>query len=194
MFLKLIILAMIGAFIGWMTNVFAIKLLFRPFKPVNILGFKLQGLIPKRRADIAKSIGETVEVELLSLEDIIDNFIEDLDKSEIKNMIRNKIESVIREKLPPIIPVGMVMGMVDEVIKTQGDELIDEITERMIHKATNNIKIASIVEENINEFDLEKIEEIIIELAKTELKHIEYLGGVIGFLIGIIQGLIILSL
>ncbi len=194
MLLKLSILAIIGAFIGWMTNVFAIKLLFRPFKPINILGFKLQGLIPKRREEIAKSIGETIDKELISFREIIDGFIEELDKTEIKKMISDKIKEIIKDKLPPLIPVNFVMSFVEDVIESQGDGLIDEITEKMVEKATTTIKIDKIIEENINKFDLEKIELIIINLAKTELKHIEYLGGVIGFLIGIVQGLIILNI
>ena len=194
MLLKLGILAVIGAFIGWMTNVFAIKLLFRPFKEINILGFKIQGLIPKRRTDIAKSIGETIDSDLVSLEKIIDDFIADLDKSEVKNLIKEKIENIIKEKLPPLIPVGMVMMFINDVIESQGDQLIDEITEKMISKATSTIRIDKIVEDNINKFELEKIESIIMDLAKTELKHIQYLGGVIGFMIGIVQGLIILNI
>ncbi len=194
MLLKLGILAVIGAFIGWMTNVFAIKLLFRPFKEINILGFKIQGLIPKRRADIAKGIGETINSELVSLEKIIDDFIEELDKSEVKNLVKEKIENTIKEKLPPLIPVSMVMRFVNDIIESQGDQFIDEITEKMISKATSSIKIDEIVEDNINKFELEKIESIILDLAKTELKHIEYLGGVIGFLISIVQGLIILNI
>jgi len=194
MLLKLGILATVGAFIGWMTNVFAIKLLFRPLKPVRILGFELQGLIPKRRLEIAMSIGETVEKELVSINDIIDKFVEDLDKTEIKRMIKNKIEEIIRKKLPPFIPMGMVMGIVDEIIEHQGDELIDEITEKMIRKATGSINISQMIEDNINAFDLEKLEKITLELASNELKHIEYLGGLIGFLIGVVQGVIILSL
>ncbi|MEA1974016.1 MAG: DUF445 family protein [Bacillota bacterium] len=194
MLLKLGVLAVIGAFIGWMTNVFAIKLLFRPFKEINILGFKIQGLIPKRRTDIAKSIGETIDSELVSLEKIIDDFIEGLDKLEVKNLIKARIENIIKEKLPPLIPVGMVMMFVNDVIESQGDQLIDEIIEKMISKATASIKIDEIVEDNINKFELEKIESIILDLAKTELKHIEYLGGAIGFMIGIVQGLIILNI
>lgn len=194
MLLKLLILAVIGAFIGWMTNVFAIKLLFRPFEPVNILGFKLQGLIPKRREDIANNIAETVEKELITIEEILDNFIESLDKSEIKDVIKNKIKAIIKKKLPPLIPVELVMGMVNDVIDSEGDQMIDEITEKMLHKATQEISISKIIVDNINAFDLEQIEKIIIELANKELKHIEYLGGVIGFLIGIIQGLIILNI
>lgn len=191
MLLQLLILAIIGAFIGWMTNVFAVKLLFRPLKPVRITGFKLQGLIPKRRSEIAASIGETVEKELVSINDIMDSFVEDLDKTEIKKIVKDKIEQIIRKKIHRLAPIGLIMGIVNEVVEKQGDELIDEITEKMIHKTTQSIDISQMIEDNINAFDLEKIEAITLELASTELKHIEYLGGLIGFLIGLIQGLII---
>ncbi len=46
------------------------------------------------------------------------------------------------------------------------------------------------VEDKINELDLYELEEIIIRIAKKELKHIEFLGLVLGFLIGIVQGLV----
>ena len=42
-------------------------------------------------------------------------------------------------------------------------------------------------EEKINQFELEKIEEIILSVAKSELKHIEVLGGVLGAAIGLFQ-------
>ena len=48
------------------------------------------------------------------------------------------------------------------------------------------------VENKINELDLYQLEELIIKVAKKELKHIEILGLVLGFLIGIIQGIIII--
>ena len=40
--------------IGWITNYIAIKMLFRPYKEMNFLFFKIQGLIPKRRSEIAE--------------------------------------------------------------------------------------------------------------------------------------------
>ena len=36
-----------GAFIGWLTNWIAIKLLFRPHNPIKFFGMKVQGIIPK---------------------------------------------------------------------------------------------------------------------------------------------------
>ncbi len=51
---SLIILTIIGFFIGWVTNWIAIQLLFWPRK--KILGF--QGLIPRRKQEIAEKIAE----------------------------------------------------------------------------------------------------------------------------------------
>lgn len=197
MLLKLAILALVGAFIGWMTNVFAIKLMFRPLNPVKIplTPFTLQGLIPKRKSEIARSIGETVENELLSIEDIIDKLIEDTDKTEIIEIIREKVMKIIEEKMPSMIPSmfkGMISTYVNDVITKDGEKMLSELSEKIIHHATEKVSVSLIIEEKINEFDFEKLEDIIISIAKQELKHIEILGGVIGFAIGLVQGLIIL--
>ncbi len=47
--IKIGLLSIIGASIGYITNVIAIKLLFRPVEPMNVIGFKIQGVIPKRQ-------------------------------------------------------------------------------------------------------------------------------------------------
>ncbi|WIF94262.1 DUF445 domain-containing protein [Caminicella sporogenes] len=195
---KLLFLAVIGAVIGWLTNVFAIKLIFRPLKPIKIPGvnFYIQGLIPKRKSEIAKSIGHTVETELISIEEIIDKFIERENKSEIILEIKERVKTIIEQKIPTLIPAAiknMIIAYADEVIETQGEEVINELAERLIHRATSKVKISEIIEEKIINFELEKLERIILNIAKRELKHIELLGGLIGFLIGIIQGLIILQ-
>lgn len=194
---KLIILAFIGAIIGWMTNVVAIKLLFRPLKAINIpvLNWKLQGLIPKRKSDIAKSIGETVAVELVSIEEIFDKFVEDMDKEKVIDLLKNKVRDMAENKIPAFVPGSirdMIGQYIDSAIEQEGDTLITDLSEMVVHRATEKIDIAELVEEKIMNFELEKLEEIILNIANKELKHIEYLGGVIGFLIGIVQGVIIL--
>ena len=62
------------------------------------------------------------------------------------------------------------------------------------NKNGNGIRFAKIVEEKVNTFELDKIENIIISVAKQELKHIEVLGGVLGFMIGIVQGVMVLAI
>lgn len=199
MWLKLLLLAIIGGIIGWITNILAIKLLFRPFNPVNIpvINFKIQGLIPKRKAEIAKSIGHTVETELLSIEEIIDKLIQNNNKEEILLILKEKITEIVSEHLPSIVPSsfkGMILNYIDDIIEKEGENIVAEFIEKTVNKATSNIELGRMVEDKINQFEMEELERIIINIAKTELKHIEILGGILGFLIGIFQGILILFL
>jgi len=75
--IKILLLASIGGVIGYITNVVAIRLIFRPLNPIKIpiLNTEIIGLIPKRREEIATNIAKIVEEEFLSLDDILDNVI-----------------------------------------------------------------------------------------------------------------------
>ena len=72
-FTTILILTIVGGLIGWITNILAIKLLFRPIKPIKIpiLNIEILGLIPKRKNEIAANIGEVISNELLSMDDIL---------------------------------------------------------------------------------------------------------------------------
>lgn len=59
----------LGAFIGYLTNSVAIRMLFRPVRPVHVLGLRVPftpGVIPRRREELAQSIGRMVSRDLLT--------------------------------------------------------------------------------------------------------------------------------
>ena len=63
----------IGAFIGYLTNKIAIRMLFRPLRPWHLFGVRVPmtpGIIPSRRHQLAVNIGEMVGRHLLSARDI----------------------------------------------------------------------------------------------------------------------------
>lgn len=194
--IKILLLACVGSLIGWTTNVIAIKMLFRPLLPVKILFFTIQGVIPKRRDEIAKSIGVTIEEELLSVEELVDQILQKADMQDILNLLKTKIIGLIEGKLPSFLSAfsGTISKYVNETIDENGEQFLDEMTEALIHKATSSVSISQMVEEKIGILELDEIERIILSIAKNELKHIEYLGGLLGFLIGISQGLIFVLL
>ncbi|MDK9710299.1 DUF445 domain-containing protein [Acidaminobacter sp.] len=197
MILKLAIMALIGALIGWATNWLAIKLLFRPYEPykVPLLPLTFQGLMPKRRHEIARNVGQTVERELVTVEEIVDKMIEDLDKEEIVRMVKTRVTQIAEQKMPSIIPGafrGMIFKYIEEAIDENADAAITEISEQVVHRAAEKVSIGTLVEEKINDFDFRKIEAIVFDVASKELRHIEWLGGVIGFVIGLLQGSLVL--
>ena len=199
MWYTLVLMAVTGGLIGYITNVLAVKMLFRPLKPfrIPIIGWNVQGLIPKRQADIAVSIGKTVEEELISVEEIMDRMIEDMDKTALKEMAKAKILDLAENNMPPMVPAifkGAIMKYVADAIDQNADQVMNELSEKILHQATEKIQIADMVAEKIAAFDLIQLEEIIFSISKQELKHIEILGGVLGVIIGFVQGLIAISL
>lgn len=195
-FLRILFMAIIGGVIGYITNVVAIKMLFKPYEPIKIplTNIEIMGLIPKRRAEIAKNVAETVKRELLCEDDIFNGIIKDEDKEEIASYINSKIGNIISEKaifLPSSL-VSKINGYISDIVDKEVGNAIDELGSTFVEKAKNRVDIEKIIEDRINEFDIEYIEEMTVRIAKKELKHIEFLGLILGFLIGIVQGLITL--
>lgn len=191
-----IFLIVVGAVIGWLTNVLAIKMLFRPIKPfvIPLLNIKVQGLIPRRRHDISKSIGEVVEKELISMQEILDRLVTVENKKEVIEIIKEKLLKVIDYKIPSIIPYSIKSKIIDyfeEQINKDAMSILDSSIDGIVSKAVHKINIGEIVEEKINDLELENMEKLILSVTSRELKYIELLGGLLGGIIGLIQALII---
>ncbi len=186
--ITVLILTIVGALIGWITNIFAIKLLFRPLKPIHIplTPFTIVGLIPKRRNELAKTIADVVAHELLSIEDL----------HHIKGYVKRKIKVVIDEKTA-IIPFpfkGMIQGPIEQMIDHEVDQGLDEVIINIKDIVQTRLNIEQLIEKNINALDLKELEQIILKIAKKELRHIEWLGFCLGGVIGLIQGIILMYL
>ena len=197
-FFTVLLLTVVGALIGWITNIFAIKLLFRPIKPIKIplTRFTIVGLIPKRKKEIAKNIGEVVANELISIRELMDEAVTEEDLTQIRFFVKRKIKAVIDEKLN-IIPFpfkGMIQGPLDELIGTEVNNGLTDIIVNIKDMIELRVNIAKIVEDNIMALDLRELERIILQVAKKELKHIEILGFILGGVIGLVQGIILMYL
>ena len=193
MILKCFLLVLIGALIGWITNFIAIKMLFRPYKEVNLIFFKIQGLLPKRRNEIGNSIAEVVNNELVSIKDIISKISSEDIEENIGAVVDRILESRLKEEIIKNFPMAAfflsesMLDKIRNIIKQSILENKDEMMTVFAEYLGNKVDIKSIIVEKVNAFSLEKIEEMIITLAKKELKHIEYIGAVLGGVIGLVQ-------
>ena len=192
--IRILILAIIGGLIGYITNVIAIKLIFRPINPIKIpiLNIEIIGMIPKRKTEIATNIAKVVEEQFISVDEITDNIITEQDKQHIIDYIKVRVKLILSEKMT-LIPStirNLVQNYVSEIIEDEIREGIDELSEEMIIKTKNRINIKEIIENKINELDLYELETIILQIVKNELRPIEVLGLILGFFIGIVQGII----
>ena len=195
---QLLIMIFISATIGWITNWVAIKMLFRPHKEINFVLFKIQGLIPKRRAEIGSGIANIIQNELISVKDVISNidreeFSKRLDSS-IDKVLEKNLKAKVKEKFP-VLQMFFTDRMAKDVSNTIKDIIMEnqeKIFEIFSNYAEENIDFEVIISDKISNFSLDKLEEIITFLAKKELKHIEVIGAILGGLIGVAQYLITL--
>ncbi|RIL88187.1 DUF445 family protein, partial [Staphylococcus chromogenes] len=100
----LIILGMtlIGALIGGVTNMIAIKMLFHPFKAYYIFGKRIPftpGLVPKRREEIASKIGQVVEEHLLTESLIREKITSEAMHTSIYNTVQQQITALQSDKV-----------------------------------------------------------------------------------------------
>ena len=87
----------VGAFIGYLTNKIAIKMLFRPLNPWRIFGVRVPmtpGVIPSKRHELAENMGHMVAEYLLTSEEVSHS----LRQKDVKQQILSTIE-VEGEKL-----------------------------------------------------------------------------------------------
>lgn len=191
----LLTLPLISALIGYITNVVAIRLLFWPKQPVNLGLFTLQGVLPKRQADIAANVGQLVEEQLLSLDEVIDQ----VNTPEVRERLVAAVSEVMRTKLdsmlPRIIPgkvIQLIGDTLEKVVRQEAGQITSQAVESVREYLTSEIQIKQIVEDKINQFDLDQLEEMVRGVASTELRSIEILGGVLGFIIGLVQMVIMI--
>ena len=94
---------------------------------------------------------------------------------------------------PSVSDIEMIIN--SKIFIYIGGESDSEFVEKDILKEidtnkTTVINIMDIVKEKVDQMDLDKLEAMVNRIADKEMKMIEYLGGVLGMLVGAIQWLI----
>ena len=182
------------AFIGWFTNYLAIKMLFHPRKPKRILGWTLQGLFPKRQAELADLLGDIVEKELVNHEDIQRVIQDPAFHRRIRNLVDTYVSRFIHKKLTKVHPLlasllqgRRVLDKIKDLVVDEVERFIPDMLEKAAHELESRFEFSSIVREKIEGFSIEKLEKVLFDLMKREFRFIEIVGGALGLLVGSVQ-------
>ena len=161
---SIIIRPLIGAGIGYITNWIAVKMLFRPIRPIKIGRVTLPftpGIIPKNQPKLAESIGNTISNSLLTDSD----FKEVLLSAEVKQYI--------------ISNINLDINQLDEPPKTLKNIICNYVDETKYLSTINSleVKISNSIFQTILEANLGTLITSQIEIAaKEKLK-----GSMLGF-------------
>lgn len=191
----LISVPVIGAFIGWVTNYVAIKLLFHPRQPIDFKIFVLHGIFPKNKKKLATKLGDVVQKDLIGFSDIKKKLTNPEAIHRMSVEISTHVENAIREKLhgtkfaQTVVPEAIITS-VHNMIISDIDNTLPRMIDQYMDKLEENVDIKKMVYEKVNEFSDDKLENLILAITSKEFKFIEIIGAVLGFIIGLIQLLI----
>ena len=101
----------------------------------------IQGLI-RRRLEIAASIGEVVDRELVSIEEIVLGLAAEKNRGEIIETIKQRVEEIIKSRLPALVPgyiKDLIVDFVNDIVESQANDVINELAEKITQKAAREL-------------------------------------------------------
>ncbi len=191
--LEILVIPIVGALIGWFTNYLAIRMVFNPKHPVRFFVWDIQGILPKRKEEFAKKLGEVIEKELISHSDIEEACNNKEFYKKLSMYVAETTQSLFLEKLGKLylkIPPSLqekLLGRLNKAVAHEIEKIMPRLTQRALLEIQNRVDIKEVIREKINDFPMEKVEDMVFSIMKKELGFVEMVGGILGFLIGCVQ-------
>ncbi len=154
----------IGACIGYITNLIAVKMMFRPVKEHKIGKIRIPftpGIIPRNKDRIAEAIGQVISENLLDEVTLKNKLLSEDVKFRIRESIVDSLNNMSSNT--DIIEESIIKYVEKEKYDTTVDRFIDKISES-IHETVKEADIGNIIQEKINEETGEKFKGSIMGL------------------------------
>jgi len=183
---QLILSVLIGAAIGYITNYIAIKLLFRPYKPLRFFGITIfpAGVIPREKKTLAKKVGNIVSNYIFSEEEIKKLVSNEGVKKEIESFLDKKLDEFLSADVTELVSkdefaknlANIVDGIIQNRFPMFSSFLTKEQLQRLFKELDFNIKLQNFADKNVVKEKLLNEIELFLEreLPKILLKaHID---------------------
>jgi uncharacterized membrane protein YheB (UPF0754 family) len=181
MWLTLTIMIVVGAFIGGLTNLIAIKMLFRPFNTLYIGKFKVPftpGLIPKRRHQLAVQLGETVTKHLLTAEGVQTKINDSGFRSEMTEMVQGEVKRFLKSDITiqELLKKDFGVEDVQSRIQTTTETWLANRMNKMLEES-NSKEMKDVLPEKFVAAGEEKLPEVVDWLLNRGVLYLESTEG-----------------
>lgn len=152
----------------------------------------IKGLIVEKGAAILEEKVKDTMLAMFVNRDMIASFAEPIEQRVLQYLdgegtvyldmkIRAELDTVRRRTL------GQEAAALDFDLNGFTDRIFNEFIEEKLGRVTSGIDIAAVVEDKINQMDVREFEQLVLSVMKKELQAVVNLGALIGFVIGLIN-------
>lgn len=162
---------------GYIGAWLAVRMLFRPRKPVKLFGLTIfpQGMVPRHRERLATAIGKAVGEELVSQETIVDElFGKEFLRRKIQGVIDSYTEDIVSQNYPSLIEAlpSNVREPVLDAISTLQLKIAEHIDDVLRSEETIST-VSTFVERRVDEVLSRRVSELLDE--ENTVKIINFL-------------------
>jgi len=189
----------IGAFAGWLINYVAIELLFHPITPKRFLGIRFQGILSRNQQKIANNLGKLASEGIKPyLTDIEEKITSPSNIDKMMPFVEKHIDHFLRVKLAERMPViSMFIGEstiaeLKSVFIEELQTLFPELMKNYIEGMKEDMDVEQLVATKIEAIQTNQLEALLKHAFGKQLNALGIFSGTIGFVIGLIQLLIVL--
>ena len=195
----LLLIPLLTAFTGWLVIRLVITLLFHPRQPKRILGFTIQGALPRQQTKMAGQIGE-IAAGFISIDALQEKITGPESMARILPMIEAHIDDFLRHRLGKEMPmISMFIG--DKTIAKMKAALMKEIENlfpQVMNQFTGNLKeqldIKKLVTQKIEAIPPTQLEGMLKKSMGGQVNKLQWLGVLTGLLVGLVQLALLLFL
>ena len=191
--LLLILFPVICALIGYLTNVVAVKMIFRPYERFAVLGVGFQGVLPKHLRHFCDMLGGVIGKELMGPGDLVDELAKpeaiaalETAGKELAAELIEEVRATLPENKRALLTEATIDALMNQVTAAAKHE-VPKLVVRLRSEAEETIDLPAIVSEKLMEVGAEGVESVLYEVSRKELRFIELYGAVFGGALGLFQ-------
>ncbi len=183
----------VTAFVGWMTNWAAVKMIFHPERFIGIGPIGWQAILVRRSHKFAVGAAEMATENLISARELA----EKLDPGELEQLFSETLEKeteLICEEAAEVIRPGAwvelpphVKAMAVAQVRSETSKLSRELFDKLQGVSDELLDLEGLIYGELSGKNVRKLVRLTKQIARNEFKFIEYYGGVFGFLVGLVQ-------
>lgn len=194
---SLALIPLLSSFIGWFPIWITIQLLFYPKKPKKIAGFTLQGILPGKQRQFAEKLGKLAATELASFREIEQKITNPAQVQKIMPLVEEHIDHFLRKKLAQEMPmISMFIGdktinQLKAVLMAELETLFPQMIQNYMQHLQQDLDLEKIIADKIAGISPDKLEQLFNSSLLKTARLAGIMGGVFGFLIGLLQVLLL---
>ncbi|MBI3073712.1 MAG: DUF445 family protein [Deltaproteobacteria bacterium] len=184
---------LVCAFVGWITNVLAVKMIFRPYKPWRFAGLAYQGVLPKHQRHFAEELANVITRDFMTTGEMVSHLRADkliANARPILDRLTERFLDDVRAALPEERRAFLQPAMIDAArvaVLAEIEKELEALLGELRTRADGLVDLNTFVADRFFAIGPKRLEAVIYAVSRNELFAIEYFGGIFGAVLGAVQ-------